>query len=200
MRRRIGSASSLAIFFACASVLAEEIPTAEKIADFSPDKKFAVRIAYDPSLLPESGEEIPAEATRKLKVIAMPGNYVVLDFSDNEGGLKGKVIWSQDSKWFAYALSLGQRVTETRVCHRSGDRFEKLKTEYLGVDPGGDVRNEYVTPLRWVKPGRWCSSNSQFSEAAQVMRRCSLRSDSTSTENFTSPARRKSKKGNKING
>ena len=44
-------------------------------------------------------------------------------------------------------------MTETRVCHRSGDRFEKLKTEYLGADPGGDVRNEYVTPLRWVKPG-----------------------------------------------
>jgi len=153
MRRRIGSASSLALFFACVSVLAEEIPTAEKITDFSPDKKFAVRIAYDPSLLPESGDEIPAEATRKLEVIAMPDKDVVLDFSDNEGGLKGKVIWSQDSKWFAYALSLGQRVTETRVCHRSGDWFEKLKIEYLGVDPGGDVRNEYVTPLRWVKPG-----------------------------------------------
>jgi len=50
-------------------------------------------------------------------------------------------------------LSLGQRVTETRVCRGSDDRFEKLKTEYLGVDPGGDVRNDYVTPLRWVKPG-----------------------------------------------
>jgi hypothetical protein len=153
MRRRIGSASCLALFFVCASLLAEEIPTGKKITNFSPDKKFAVRIGYDPSLLPESGDEIPAEATRKLEVIAMPDKDVVLDFSDNEGGLKGKVIWSQDSKWFAYALSLGQRVTETRVCHRSGDRFEKLKTEYLGVDPGGDVRNEYVTPLRWVKPG-----------------------------------------------
>jgi hypothetical protein len=133
--------------------LAEDIPTAKNIRYFSPDKKFAVRIAYDPSLLPESGDEIPAEATRKLEVIAMPGKEVVLDFSDNEGGLQGKVIWSQDSKWFAYALSLGQRVTETYVCRRSGDRFEKLKTEYLGVDPGGDVRNEYVTPLRWLKPG-----------------------------------------------
>ena len=79
-------------------MLAEEIPTAEKITDFSPDKKLAVRIAYDPSLLPESGDEIPAEATRKLEVIAMPGEKVMLDFSDNEGGLKGKVIWSQDSK------------------------------------------------------------------------------------------------------
>jgi hypothetical protein len=153
MRWRIGSASSLALFFVCASILAEEIPTAEKITNFSPDKKFAVRIGYDPSLLPESGDEIPAEATRKLELIAMPSEEAVLDFSDNEGGLKGKVIWSQDSKWFAYALSLGQRVTETRVCHRSGDGFEKLKTEYLEVDPGGDVRNEFVTPLRWVKPG-----------------------------------------------
>jgi hypothetical protein len=153
MRHRIGSASCLALFFACASVLAEEIPTAQKISNFSPDKKFAVRIGYDPSLLPEGGDEIPPGATRKLALIAMPGEEVVLDFSEEEGGLKGKVVWSQDSKWFAYALSLGQRVTEARVCHRSGDRFEKLKTEYLGVDPGGDVRNEYVTPLRWVKPG-----------------------------------------------
>jgi hypothetical protein len=149
MRRRI----AMALFFAWSSTLAEEIPTAEKITDFSPDKKFAVWIDYDPSLLPESGDEISPEATRKIELIAMPGKDVVLDFSDKEGGLQGKVIWSQDSKWFAYALRLGQRVTETRVCHRSGDRFEALKTEYLGVDPGGDVRNEYVAPLRWVKPG-----------------------------------------------
>jgi hypothetical protein len=153
MTRQIGSALALALFFGCASGLAEEVPTAEKVTDFSPDKKFAVRIAYDPSLLRENGEEIPPEATRKLELISMPGKDVVLDFSDKEGGLQGKVIWSQDSKWFAYALSLGQRVTETRVCHRSGDRFEALKTEYLGIDPGGDVRNEYVNPLHWVKPG-----------------------------------------------
>ena len=153
MRRQIGSALAFLPFFVCASTLAEEIPTANNIRYFSPDKKLAVRIAYDPSLLPENGEEIRPEAIRKLELIAMPSEEVVLDFSNEEGGLQGRVIWSQDSKWFAYALSLGQRVTETYVCHRSGDRFEKLKTEYLGVDPGGDVRNEYVTPLRWVKPG-----------------------------------------------
>lgn len=143
----------LTLFLACGSVLADEIPTAKSIRHFSPDKKFAVRIDYDPSLLPESGDEIPPQATRKLELIAMPSEEVVLDFSDEEGGLQGKVIWSQDSKWFAYALSFGQRVTETRVCHRSGERFEKLKIDYLGVDPGGDVRNEYITPLRWVEPG-----------------------------------------------
>ena len=152
MSWRIGSALVMALFV-CLQTRAEEIPAAEKIANFSPDKKFAVRISYDPSLLPESGDEIPPEATRKLELISMPGEEVVLDFSEEEGGLNGKIIWSQDSKWFAYALSLGPRVTETRVCHRAGARFEKLKTEYLGVDADGDVRNEYVTPVRWVKPG-----------------------------------------------
>jgi hypothetical protein len=153
MRRQIGNALALSLFVACASAHAVEIPTAKNIRYFSPDKKFAVRIAYDPSLLTESGDEIPPDAVRKLELIAMPDEEVVLDFSEKEGGLQGKVIWSQDSRWFAYALSLGQRVIETRVCHRPGDRFEKLKIEYLGVDPGGDVRNEYVKPLRWVKPG-----------------------------------------------
>ena len=153
MRPQIGVALVFAPILAWAFSLAEEIPTAKNIRYFSPDKKFAVRIAYDPSLLPESGDEIPAQATRKVELVAMPSEEVVLDFTDEEGGLQGKVVWSQDSKWFAYALSLGQRVTETRVCHSSGDRFEKLKTEYLGVESGGDVRNEYVTPVRWVKPG-----------------------------------------------
>jgi len=153
VKRQIDSALAFGLVFVCASVAAGEIPTAKNIRYFSPDKKFAVRIAYDPSLLPENGEDIPPEAIRKLELTAIPSEEVVLDFSDEEGGLEGKVVWSPDSKWFAYALKLGQRVTETHVCHRSGDRFEKLKTEYLGVDPGGDVRNEYVKPLRWVKPG-----------------------------------------------
>ena len=56
-------------------------------------------------------------------------------------------------KWFAYALSLGQRVTDTGARHRSGDRFEKLKTEYLGADPGGDVRNDVRYPAALGKTG-----------------------------------------------
>src|SRR5207244_12669114 len=97
-------------FFVCASTLAEEIPTANNIRYFSPDKKLAVRIAYDPSLLPENGEEIPPEAIRKLELIAMPSEEVVLDFSAEEGGLQGKVMLSQDSKWVVHALKLGERV------------------------------------------------------------------------------------------
>ena len=47
----------------------------------------------------------------------------------------------------------GHRVTETYVYHRSGEEFAKLETESLRVDAKGDVRNEYVCPFRWVKPG-----------------------------------------------
>src|SRR5262249_42277400 len=113
MRRQVGNALVIALFVACASAHAEEIPTAKNIRDFSPDKKFAVRIAYDLSLLPESGDEIPPQAIRKLELIAMSDEEVVLDFSDEEGGLEGKVIWSEDSKWLAYASCLGQSVNET---------------------------------------------------------------------------------------
>jgi len=63
------------------------------------------------------------------------------------------VIWSPDSQWFAFPFSEGHRVTETYVYRRSGDEFAVLETEELRVEAKGDVRNEYVTPIRWVKPG-----------------------------------------------
>jgi hypothetical protein len=63
------------------------------------------------------------------------------------------LIWAKDSKWFAYPLASGSRVTDTYVYHRSGEEFTQLETENLRVDVKGDVRNEYVNPIRWVKPG-----------------------------------------------
>ena len=63
------------------------------------------------------------------------------------------MIWSKDSNWFAYPLASGSRVTDTYVYHRSGDDFTQLQTGELQVDVQGDVRNQYVNPVRWVKPG-----------------------------------------------
>lgn len=34
-----------------------------------------------------------------------------------------------------------------------GENFADFKTDELRVDAKGDVRNEYVRPIRWVKPG-----------------------------------------------
>jgi hypothetical protein len=39
MKRQIGGLFALAFLVACTSALAEEIPSAEKITNFSPDKK-----------------------------------------------------------------------------------------------------------------------------------------------------------------
>src|SRR5205823_14887970 len=70
----------------------------------------------------------------------------------NYDGSAARVIWSPDSNWLAFSSSSGPRVTDTYVYHRSGDDFGEVKTENLQVDAKGDVRNQYVTPLRWVKP------------------------------------------------
>jgi hypothetical protein len=51
-------------------------------------------------------------------------------------------------------LSEGHRVTYTYVYHLSGDGFVAMgAAEELTIDVKGDVRNEYVNPIRWVKPG-----------------------------------------------
>ena len=64
------------------------------------------------------------------------------------------MIWSRDSNWFAFSLSGGPRVTDTYVYHRSGDDFVAMGgEEEVAADVEGDVRNEYVRPIRWVKPG-----------------------------------------------
>jgi hypothetical protein len=51
------------------------------------------------------------------------------------------------------SLSGGHRVTDTYVYHRSGDDFIHLETEELRVDAKGDVRNEYINPIRWIRSG-----------------------------------------------
>ncbi|HEV2965969.1 MAG TPA: hypothetical protein VGW97_03580, partial [Chthoniobacterales bacterium] len=77
----------------------------------------------------------------------------VMELSRSYDGAPAKIYWSQDSNWFALAVSEGPRVTETSVFHREGSAFEKLDTEDLRVETKGDVRNEYIEPIRWLKPG-----------------------------------------------
>jgi hypothetical protein len=157
MQPPLAGAFVSALFLAVASIHAQDSPLAEKITNTSPDKKFAVRIKYDPTFTGDEGEKsasVSREATRAIELVAMPSKDVVLNLGGEEGGLEPKAVWSQDSKWFAYAISAGPRITETYVCRRSGDTFVDIKTEEgLSVDPGGDTRNQYVHPMRWVKPG-----------------------------------------------
>jgi hypothetical protein len=143
------------ILFAGTLLATEQDSLEEKIDDPSPDKKFAVRTSYDPSLT--NDEDVKAgviswDATRAIDLVAMPSKEVVLNLATEESRLAA-AVWSQDSKWLAYALSGGQRVTDAYVCRKSGDKFEAIKAESLTVDAGGSPRNQYVTPLRWLKPG-----------------------------------------------
>ena len=142
-----------AMSFSVALASAHDTGLKEKIRDVSPGKKFAIRISFDPALDDGSGESISSDAIRSIDVVALPGKTVVGNLAAGEGSIEGKVVWSQDSKWLAYAVGEGHRVTETSAYHWKGDKFEPLTTEEMSVDPGGDARNQYIRPLRWAKPG-----------------------------------------------
>jgi len=133
------------------SINAQEPTKFEKIRDISPDGKFAVRISC--SSEPEDPNNIDPGLITAVEIVSLPSKQVATDLPQNYDGGAAHVIWSQDSKWIALSLSVGPRVTETYVYHRSGDTFAEFNTDNLQVDVKGDVRNDYVRPIRWVKPG-----------------------------------------------
>ena len=103
---------------------------------------------------PEDPEKIEADLITAVELVALPSKTTVIkDLGQNYSGSAPEVIWSKDSKWLAYSLSSGTRVTDTYVYHRSGETFTDVNTDDLRVDAKGDVRNEYVRPIRWIKPG-----------------------------------------------
>jgi hypothetical protein len=129
----------------------EEFPQVEKIRDVSPDGKFAVRISC--SSEPDDPSNIDSSLITAVELVSLPSKKVVANVGQDNEGNAPHLIWSKDSNWFAYPLSGGPRVTDTYVYHRSGDGFARLEAEELRVDAKGNVRNEYVNPIRWVKPG-----------------------------------------------
>jgi hypothetical protein len=134
-------------------IYAQEPPLVEKIRDVSPDGKFAVRILC--SSEPENPDNIDPSLITAVELVSLPSKKIVIDgLGDSDTGAP-KVTWSQDSKWLAYPVSEGHRVTYTSVYHLSGDDFVPVvgEDEELRVVVKDDVRNEYVNPIRWVKPG-----------------------------------------------
>src|SRR5205809_5482393 len=128
---------------------AQESGKIEKIRDISPDQKFAALISC--SSEPEDPIHIDSNLITGVELISLSSKKIVMDLQNYDGSA-ARVIWSPDSNWLAFSSSSGPRVSDTYVYHRSGDDFSEFKTENLQVNVKGDVRNEYVTPLRWVKP------------------------------------------------
>jgi hypothetical protein len=143
---------------------AQESASAEKICDVSPDKKFAMRIRYDGETNKQliegekaDPEKIFSETIKAIEMVSLPSRQVVANLLGDQGRVANygdiTLIWSSDSKWCAFYWSY-PRVGYTTVYRQRGDKFVAMNDpENLLVGVKGDVRNEYIRPLRWTKPG-----------------------------------------------
>jgi hypothetical protein len=137
------------LFVSTRPIHAQEPPAFEKISDVSPDGKFALRISF--SSEPKDPNEIDSDLITASKLVSLPSKEIIVKVSGE--GTPPHLIWSTDSKWVAFPVSEGHRITETQVYHRSGEELTQIEAENLRVDVEGEVRNEYIKPLRWIKPG-----------------------------------------------
>jgi hypothetical protein len=158
----LGSLGSLLVV--TQPICAQESAPLEKIRDASPDQKFAMRILYDAETnrqLIESekadAEKVFSETIKAIDLVALPSKNKVAELlpADDVGSNYDNItlIWSPDSKWCAFYYNQ-PRVGYTAVYRQVGDKFTPAnQPEDLRVDVKGDVRNEYISPLRWTKPG-----------------------------------------------
>jgi hypothetical protein len=121
------------------------------IRSMSPDKKLGVQISC--SSYPLDEKDIDPGLLTAVKLVALPTKTVEMEIPRSYSGRAPDLVWSPDSNWLAFSLASGPRVSDTYVYRRSDAGFAELKTENLQVDVEGDLHNEYVTPIRWLKPG-----------------------------------------------
>jgi hypothetical protein len=147
---------------------AEDAALAEKVRDVSPDQKFALRISYDP----KEDERIAAQndpgehrlpdgmfsrAVTEIDLVSLPAKEKVVDlFKPDLGTNFGDItlLWSADSRWFAYYdTQLG--VGDTDVYTERDGKFVKVNSSSkdLSAKVKGDFRNEWIRPIKWLKPG-----------------------------------------------
>jgi len=131
----------------------QESANFEKISDISPDGKFAVRISC--SREPEDPDNIDRSLITAVELVSLPSKTNVVMLLQNQDGISGfeRSVWSQDSNWFAGSFSSGVHDSDTSVYRRSVENFADVATDNLHIDVRNDVRNEYVDPIRWLKPG-----------------------------------------------
>ena len=129
-------------------LLAQKHGASEEIRDVSPDKKFGVRILFNAE--PENAKKPDNISITDVDLVSLPSKAKVMEIPTNER--VPHLVWSSDSNWFAFPL-YEPRTSDTHIYHRTGDNFAEFETNRLAVDVAGDVRTEYVTPIRWLRPG-----------------------------------------------
>jgi hypothetical protein len=121
------------------------------IQGISPDKKLGLQISC--SSYPLDEKDIDPSLITAVKLVALPAKTIVMTIPQSYSGKAPDLVWSADSNWLAFSVASGPRVSDSYVYHRSETGFAAFQTENLRVDIEGDVKNEYVTPIRWLKPG-----------------------------------------------
>jgi hypothetical protein len=128
----------------------------EKVRDTSPDGKFAMRIQCDSE--PGDPENIDSAVITAIDLVSLPDKTAVASLlpNDDVGTTFSEValLWSSDSKWCAFYYAQ-PRVGYTSVFHVSGNAVKAAnKPDELMAKIKGDVRNEYIKPIKWLKPGQ----------------------------------------------
>jgi hypothetical protein len=155
MRRALGAVLLIALAVAIRQAGAQDDASWEKIRDTSPDKKFAMRIKCESE--PEDPEHIDSvlitaidlvsPSSKKVVAQLLPADDVGTNFEDVT------LTWSADSKWCAFYCNQ-PRIGYTTVFRRVGDKFVAAnKPQKLMIHLKGDVRNEYIRPVKWIQPG-----------------------------------------------
>ena len=106
---------------------------------------------------------------KAIELVSLPQKLVVAELPWDGSADQTSLTWSRDSKWCAFYASTS-RWGLTWVYHLRGDKFVPV-SEYaqpsveddvrgtswvtpleLEMDAEGDVRWEWLKPIRWVKP------------------------------------------------
>ncbi len=146
----------LMCFFSTMPVAEAKPRLAEEISAHSPDGAFAMRVLRDGEADPDSRDGI-----QSVQLVAMPSRKVLATlFKDDEEAGSPSLLWAPDSRRCAFS-SAHRRWTTTQVFERVGKGFREvelpelgMRTEWIDGKPRTfHVRNEYITPERWLKSG-----------------------------------------------
>ena len=135
---------------------------AQKILSLSPDRKYAMRILYEGAGDPD--EKIDSTSIHKMQLVTHPaGKFVASLLPENDVETNFTwfpLLWSRDSRWVVFYTE-GPRVGVPRVFRKTGTKFvlvnKKAGLEVYAVSRvhgATSLRNEFVKPLQWLKPGR----------------------------------------------
>jgi len=124
----------------------------EDLTHCSPDKKFCMRTVLGEG--EQDIREISLVEASSGKAVAplLPGDDAGTTINDI------RLIWPADSQWCAFYYA-HPRVGYSSVLRlvdgafRRVDGVEELRTTAADNIPDASVRNEYVRPVRWLKPG-----------------------------------------------